>query len=212
MPHPLNPEAGSSPVPTDPRETKAAMHAGALSLWVTPYYGFRFGERGRRFTWSDSAFLATLADHTSESMERQVVWLSGVLANRGMPSILLESHLRVISRVLSRACPEKKENYQKLLEGAKLLREKRRVHMSDEELEALARAFPEFAGLPPNYLSIGTGRLIACAVADERAGVRNAVKSILAWFANPEFFPPRFIKAVEKTIANARAAASTNGR
>ncbi|AUX41220.1 uncharacterized protein SOCE26_026300 [Sorangium cellulosum] len=205
--HPLNPEAGATPVPDDPREVAAALRAGELSLALTPYYGFRYGERGRRFTQSDSAFLVTLADHTRPVVDRQIRWMAGLLSNRGMPSLLLEQHLRVLHRTLCREVPRRAASYGRLLEAAGLLRELRRTHLPDAACGALARSFVREAGLPPTWLAFGTGRLIAAAVADERAGFRSAVTSLASWLADPEQFPPRFISAVNSTIAEAQAAA-----
>ncbi|WP_437736361.1 hypothetical protein [Sorangium sp. So ce1335] len=205
--HPLNPEAGSTPVPDDPREVAAALRAGELSLELSPYYGFRYGERGRRFTSSDSAFLVTLATHPLPVVERQIRWLAGLLSNRGMPSVLLEQHLRVLHRVLCRAIPRRAASYARLLEAAALLLEARRAHLADDDVRALCRWFVREAGLPPTRLALGTGWLLAGAVADERSGIRCAVSSVASWFTDPELFPPRFAAAVESTLAQARAAA-----
>lgn len=205
--HPLNPEAGSTPVPDDPREVAAALRAGELSLELTPYYGFRYGERGRRFTRSDSAFLVTLATHPRPVVERQILWLAGLLSSRGMPSVLLEQHLRVLHRVLCRAIPRRAASYARLQEAAGLLREARRAHLSDDDCRALARWFVREAGLPPTRLALGTGWLLACAVADERSGIRSAVSSVASWFADPALFPPRFVAAAQSTLAQAQAAA-----
>ncbi|XXY20743.1 hypothetical protein WME88_14020 [Sorangium sp. So ce216] len=205
--HPLNPEAGSTPFPDDPREVAAALRAGELSLELTPYYGFRYGERGRRFTRSDSAFLVTLATHPRPVVERQIRWLAGLLANRGMPSLLLEQHLRVLHRALCRAIPRRAASYARLLEAAELLRDARRALLPDEACRALALSFAREAGLPPTRLALGLGWLLAGAVADERSGSRSAVSSVASWFADPELFPPRFIAAVHSALAGARAAA-----
>ncbi|WP_437817601.1 hypothetical protein [Sorangium sp. So ce1078] len=205
--HPLNPEAGSTPVPDDPREVAAALRAGELSLGFSPYYGFRYGERGRRFTGSDSAFLVTLATHTRPVVERQIRWLAGLLSNRGMPSVLLEQHLRVLHRTLCRALPRRAASYDRLLEAAELLRETRRAHLSDDACRAISLSFAREAGLPPTRLALGTGWLLAGAVADERAGIPSAVTSVASWFTDPGLFPPTFISAVQRTLAEARAAA-----
>jgi len=202
----LNPEAGATPMPSDPREIAAALEGGVFSLALTPYYGFRYGERGQRFTRSDSAFLATLADHTPIIVERQIKWLAGVLSNRGMPSILLEHHLRVLTRALRRNVPEREDGYVRLWEAANLLRDTRRAQISDEDFTSLAHTFAREAGLEPTRLAIGTGRLLVSAVADERSGIPNAVSSIEAWFTNTEVFSLGFIRAVRKTLQRARAA------
>jgi hypothetical protein len=204
--HPLNPDAGMTPMPSDPREIEAALRAGLASHRITPYYGFRYGERGARFTRSDSAFLATLPDHTEATIKRQVEWLAGVLANRGMPSLLLEQHLRVLGKTLMRAVPERRASYHALIVAADGLRERRRRHLPDETARALVEGFLSDAGLPRTRLARGTGQILVAAVADERAGCVNAVKSVEAYFLDPTFFPARFIEAARRTIERAKKA------
>jgi len=206
MLNPLNFEAGATPMPADPREIQAAIRAGDITHRAFPYYGFRYGERGVRFTRSDSAFLATLPGHKAETLWRQVDWLAGVLSNRGMPSWLLEVHLGTLSRQLSRAVPERSHRYRDLLGAAQALGERRRAQISDEAMRALGRSFASEAGLPPTRLAIGTGALLAAAVADERAGIPNAVSSIEEYFTDRAVFTPRFIDAARTTIRRARAA------
>ncbi|MDC3961869.1 hypothetical protein [Polyangium jinanense] len=204
--HPLNPEAGMTPMPSDPREVEAALRAGKISLRLTPYYGFRYGERGVRFTQSDSAFLATLPEHNEATIKRQVEWLAGVLSNRGMPSLLLEQHLRVLARELTRAVPEKRDFYRALFVASDGLRSRRTKHMPESAGRPIGEAFPAAAGLPNTWLARGTGHLFVAAVADERAGMPNAVPSIEAFFLDAATFPPRFLEAARQTIKRARAA------
>ncbi|HVK63265.1 MAG TPA: hypothetical protein VM694_02255 [Polyangium sp.] len=204
--HPLNAEAGMTPMPRDPREIDAALRAGKRSLRLTPYYGFRYGERGVRFTRSDSAFLATLPEHPEATIKRQVDWLAGVLSNRGMPSLLLEQHLRVLGRELTRAVPEKRDFYRALFGAADGLRARRVELLPESTGRRIAEAFPAAAGLPNTWRARGTGHLLVAAVADQRAGIPNAVPSIEAFFLDPANFPPRFVAAARETIERARGA------
>lgn len=206
MLNPLNFEAGATPMPADPREIKAAIRAGEITHRAFPYYGFRYGERGVRFTRSDSAFLATLPGHKPEILWRQVDWLAGVLSNRGMPSWLLEVHLGTLARQLSRAVPERSQQYRDLLDASQALGERRRAQISDEAMRTLGRTFATEAGIAPTRLSVGTGALLAAAVADERAGIPNAVTSIEEYFTDRTIFNTRFIDAARATIRRARAA------
>ena len=204
--HPLNPEAGMTPMPSDPREVEAALRAGRLSLRMTPYYGFRYGERGVRFTRSDSAFLATLPEHPEATIKRQVEWLAGVLSNRGMPSLLLEQHLRVLARTLTRAVPEKRDFYRALFVASEGLRARRTALLPEGVGRPIGETFPEAAGLPYTRLARGTGHLLVAAVADERAGMPNAVPSVEAFFLDATVFPARFVRAAREAIERARAA------
>ena len=48
------------------------------------------------------------------------------------------------------------------------------------------------------------GTIVVAAVADERAGVGNAVESLESWACDPERFDAPWIDAVKETIAAAR--------
>jgi hypothetical protein len=50
----------------------------------------------------------------------------------------------------------------------------------------------------------GTGTLLAAAVADEKAGIKNAVESIESWMTDAARFPQNWIDAVRTTIRKAR--------
>src|ERR671933_594218 len=85
----LNPSAGHHVVTGDPRELAAAERAGERSWTAWTYYERRYGDRGRQFTRSDSAWIAALPGSPASIVERQVRWLGTLLAARGMPRLLL---------------------------------------------------------------------------------------------------------------------------
>ena len=114
----LNPEAGAHPVPTDLREIEAAVHAGEKCLQKIPYFEARYGERGRRFTSSDSAWLVTLSDLDDAQAIEQVFWLGRVLAARGMPRLTLQIHLELLFEELVNAVPARRERYATLQRAA----------------------------------------------------------------------------------------------
>ena len=124
----LNPEAGSHPIPSDPRELQAAVRAGERCWQRFPYFSQRYGHRGEKFTSSDSAWLVTLAEYDQARVHQQVAWLGQVLAARGMPRLLLETHLELLYEELTSAVPEKQAAYQKLWNAARQLAETRRRH------------------------------------------------------------------------------------
>lgn len=98
----LNPEAGNHPVPQDQDILQAALRAGQQCRNEFSYYEKRYGERGRRFTASDVAWLATLADELEvEIIYSQVVWLGRFLSSRGMPQFLLERQLELLVEELA---------------------------------------------------------------------------------------------------------------
>lgn len=225
--NPLNPEAGYVPVPEDPRELSAALRAGEISNRIFPYLDWRYKERGRRFTKSDSAWLVWLTRHRRERVIEQVVWLRDLLSNRGMPSIILETHLRVLFRTLTRSISGGDRRYGSLTVSAQQLQEQREEQISSLRSRRLAADFVGELGYGSSPLVEGAARLVIAAVADEKLGVTHAVESLEGWIADAsrlresdelrdrltppqrgvldaQSFPQRWQSAIGRTIANAR--------
>lgn len=200
----LNPDAGSHAIPTDFREIAAALRAGERTWGRFPYYEERYGERGRRFTASDSAWLVTLASLPEPQVRAQVEWLGAILAGRGMPRWLLERHLVTLHAALVRAVPERAAAYAVLQGAARHLRALREAHVAGTVQARLAAAFD--ARIDPAWRRRlpHTGALLVAAVADERAGIARAVSSLESWMADPVRFPPPWIAAVRATLQAAR--------
>ena len=204
----LNPAAGSHAIPEDLRELEAALRAGEQTWRAFPYLELRYGARGRRFTRSDSAWLVTLVDHPQRTVVAQIRWLGRLLASRGMPQGLLEAHLHSLHRELVAARPERRAAYATLLAAADDLRATRQAQVSDEQLQALAGAFEGIVGDELVGRVPGAGALLVLAVADEQAGISNAVTSLEGWMSEPARFPERWIAAVRVTLARAWGQAS----
>ena len=207
----LNPEAGTHAIVADPREIRAALRAGARSWDRFPYYAFRYGRRGRRFTRSDSAWLVTLAALPQTAVDRHVLWLGQVLAARGMPRWLLEEHLEELYAELVQAVPERREDYDRLHAAAERLRQERLAVLPAEQWRSLEAGFdaavgPDWARRLPR-----SGGLLIAAVSDEAAGVKNAVTSLAGWMTDPERFPVHWLAAVRQTLDEARRLARPAG-
>lgn len=203
----INPEAGRHAVTADPREREAAIRAGDRCWARHPYFDQRYGERGRRFTRSDGAWQATLVHYEPARISQQVKWLGRVLAARGMPGVLLEEHLEILADELTAAIPTGKSAYDKLRTAAAELRTARHRHLKDDQLEALDTEFDRTADPEWSVRLPHTGRLLACAVCDEREGSPLAVKSLHSWLTDPRRFPLTWVTAVDATIAQAREVA-----
>jgi heme oxygenase len=198
----LNPDAGTHPVPTDVREVQAALAAGERSREDWPYYEARYGERGLRFTRSDSAWLVTLAREGADTAKRQITWLGRVLATRGMPRYLLESHLRVLREQLVASVPERAAEYDVFEELAKQMASERHAVLSDTDFEKLARGFVGGSGGPLADYEAGT--LLVAAVMDERCGIDGAVESLCRWLDEPARVSQQWRDAVQRTLVDAR--------
>jgi hypothetical protein len=199
----VNPEAGDHPVSADPVEQAAAAAATRRSWKEFPYYPRRYGERGWRFSLSDSGWIQTLCNLGPKEAQSQVLWLSGLLTARGMPSYLMERHLHYLQDELVRPSPMRARRYEVLLDCAVTLRERRHAHIAEEAFESVSAAFERrvaaYAEAVPNM-----GRVIVAAVADERAGVVGAVSSVEAWACDPAAFDSVWVESVKQAIEAAR--------
>jgi hypothetical protein len=200
----INAEAGDHAVTGDPVERAAAERAIRRSYAQFPYYGLRYGARGRRFSASDSAWLVTLCDLSPAQASEQALWLGTVLSSRGMPRWLLECHLAQLHEELVRARPADAARYAALDACAAALRERRRRVLSDDDLAALDRAFDARAPEAEARRLPHTGGMLAAATADERDGVDAAVPSLAHWLVDAERFSAEWIVAVHETLAEAR--------
>ena len=203
----INPTAGHHVITADARELSASERAGDRSWSAWTYYARRYGERGRMFTRSDSAWIATLGSYPASVVDRQISWLASVLASRGMPRLLLEEHLRVLHEELIAAVPERASEYVVLLQAADCLGAERDASMPERTLTALETRFREqLNGAGEDDLRAGA--LIGAAIADEQAGVPRAVESLMEWLADPARFSAAWVAAVEQTLDDARRSAA----
>jgi len=225
--NPLNPATGDVPMPEDQREIEAALRAGPITYRLFPYFEWRYGERGRKFTQSDSAWLAWIVRHQQQYVDEQILWLRSVLSNRGMPGWILEIHLALLYKQLVRAIPEKAAAYEKLQHASSVLRNQRREIITDETWNDLASDFVSALGTKPTWLLRGVGRLLVASVADERLGIKNAVGRLECWLSDvanlgkidemrdtlsikhrqlldSQEFGERWQKAIQATITKAR--------
>lgn len=205
----VNAEAGSHLVTADPVETAAADRAVCRSWAEFPYYARRYDERGRRFSASDSGWLVTLCDLGEDATIAQVTWLAGVLAARGMPRWLLESHLVFLHEELAAAVPDRasrdSSRYAPLLAAAEALRARRTRAVAHEALIAFETFFDGLVGPELARRHRRMGAMVAAAVADERDGLAQAVPSLTEWMLDPARFPAEWIAATRETLVAARA-------
>jgi heme oxygenase len=203
----LNSDAGTHPVTCDPRELAAALRAGERTWAEHPYYEQRYGERGRRFTRSDSAWLVTLTRSPAAVVDGEVAWLARVLAARGMPRLLLERHLLTLHAELVGAFAGEAGRYAGIGSAARHLGDARRAALSDERLAELGRDFDDLVGASLAGALPRVGELIGGAVADERCGMSGAVPSLVGWLTDGARFPARWVAAVHATVDAARSRA-----
>ncbi len=201
----LNPEAGRHALPDDPAEIAIAIRAGVRARERYPYLERRFGERGRRFTASDSCWLLTLMPLQYESIARSIAWLRTVLASRGIPTLILETHMRELATEIESAAPARTRETASFRRVVGELGASRRAHLPDAAVEDLNARFDQ-------RLSAlhGAVPLLASAHADEAAGVPGAYAAIESWLTDETRFGNEWRAAVRELSVALDAAASVS--
>ena len=204
----FNPEAGDHRVPSAPGEAAVALRAGERCLEEFPYVLERWGERGRRYTRSDAAWLASLADLSSAEVVHQVRWLAGVLARKGMPSLLLERQLLLLEEELSAAAPSPR--WSLLGDAARDLSARRRGALPEGVAERIAASFAASAGSGSDAERRRAASLLLSAAADESMGLAGTVEATSSWYRSDRF-PAGWNLSVDLLVRDALSAGCRTG-
>jgi hypothetical protein len=174
----LNPDVGGHAVATELAALRAAVRAARTSFEEVAYYRDRYGERGARFSVSDSSWIVHLTRASAPVATHHVTWLAGLLATRGMPTWLMERHLGAMVAELTAAGLDAGD-----LSAARLaLAERRRAHVDDTVLvRAEVVLADEVRAAPTTPL----GHLVAAAVADVRSGATPDTTPLMDWLTAP---------------------------
>ena len=202
----INPEAGSHPMPKNESEIRAALSASDMMVRLFPYLELRYGSRGKRFSDSDTLWLVTLTNFDMKSVNDQIEWISRILANRGMPTIIIEELLNILYDKLVEADPEKRSSYDKLLSASKLMNNIRTECVSQSKFNSLSQEFESRIGEQLSKEYKNTGSLLVSAVVDNKLGITRSTSSIRDWLTNSNQFPKQWIDAVNSTIEKAEQA------
>jgi hypothetical protein len=163
----LNPETGGHKIATDLSMLRAAIRAARTSYEGLPYYRDRYGDRGARFSVSDSSWIVHLVAAPEAVAVQQVFWLADMLATRGMPTWLMELHLDTMAEELMSS---------DLPTGAL-------PHaVAALALERAETLVAERVDAPP---TTPVGRLLAAAAADVRSGASRSSAPLVDWVADP---------------------------
>lgn len=205
----LNPEAGAHTIAQDPAELEAVRAATLRCLEDVPYLTWRFGERGRRFSDSDGAWLVSLLARPSTEMELQLRWLAQVLASRGLPRNILAHYLRLLFEELRLRLHDADGRYEPLKRAAERLTVQRQRLLDDPTLVRLSDDFEAPLGADGSQQPRGSAAIVINALIDERSGFVGARESVLSWYLKPDRFP----EPVQRTVRDlVRAAQAQMGR
>lgn len=187
----LNPEAGRHAMPQDDREVALALRAAEAAWRRHPYLEARYGARGRRFTLSDSCWLVSLREAREAESLHSIRWLAGVLAARGLPTLILERHLSAIDECFGDA---------RFAAATAELRARRSAALPASGFAAVCARWQD------KLAEQGAAELLVCALADEAAGHAGAWESVRSWFSDPARFSNDWLAAVEGLTVEARSA------
>jgi heme oxygenase len=194
----INVEAGEHAIPQSPIEIDLALRAGKAAWEQFPYLQQRYGVRGRRFTNSDSCWLVTLTYAARpELVTRALDWLRTVLAPRGIPTLILEAHVRAIQAI----APDYPEEVRLLTAFDPFLSDRdaeRRKHFGADGKSPLIDAFDRRLQASSGLRVESAAELICSAWIDERSGVRGSRSGLLDWFNDRERFSGDWIANVNE--------------
>jgi heme oxygenase len=203
----VNFEAGNHAMPQNPLGIALALRAGRTAWDKYPYLERRFGERGRRFTNSDSCWLVALTEMSIESATRNLEWLRTVLASRGIPTVILEAHLGAISQALAVEFPEHLHLHARFGQFLLSREAERRALMDPECFSQLTDQFNQRFHSCTGLIIDSAANLITSAWVDERFGIVGALASVLDWFADPVRFSVDWIANVNELVTRLDRAA-----
>lgn len=195
----LNPEAGDHPIPQNPKELEFSLRAGKRAWKKYDYLEKRFGERGKRFTTSDSCWLVALSQLSQEATTQSLKWLRKVLASRGLPTVILEYHLREIQNEM------KADGYNSLTIASydgflAALESERNSSFDSEMLAAVIHKYDAVFKSAPGEKVDHAAELIVSAWLDGKAGVPEALSSLQKWLTDTNVFSPNWVNAVEEIV------------
>lgn len=197
----VNPEAGDHAMPNHPQEIALALRAGQAAWAKYPYLKHRFGDRGKRFTSSDSCWLVTLSGASIETATRSLVWLRTVLASRGIPSAILAAHLQAISEEFAAEFVDQTERRARFEPFLSVLACERKTADTSESIGNLITQFDQRLHRCAGFTIDSTAELITSAWLDERSGIRGALSATLHWFVDSARFSPDWIGLVHVLVA-----------
>jgi len=198
----VNFEAGDHAIPQNPVEIDLALRAAKAAWEKFPYLEQRYGARGKRFTNSDSCWLLTLTRAPGQDVATKALdWLRTVLATRGIPTVVLEAHLRTIQQAITLEFPEQikmRAQFDLFLSNRDA---ERRMYFGAEGqsplIDVFNRRFHACNGLKVE----SAADLIASAWMDERSGVTGSLSALHDWFTDVGRFSRDWIADVNELLA-----------
>jgi hypothetical protein len=197
----INFEAGDHAMPQNPIEIALALRAAEVAWDQYPYLEHRFGERGRRFTDSDSCWLVTLAHTPTEiTVTKSLEWLRTVLASRGIPTVILEFHLQAIQKAISEEAAERPARQTQFGHFLSDRQAERRKLFGDEGPSRLIDVFDQRFCACTGFKVELAAELIISAWVDEHSGIVGSISALRNWLTDVERFSKEWIANVHELL------------
>jgi len=197
----VNFEAGDHAMPQNPLEIDLALRSAKVAWEKFPYLEHRYGERGRRFTYSDGCWLVTLAHARGQvDVTKSLEWIRTLLASRGMPTVILEFHLQAIVRAMSEEFPGQPGMQTQFDAFLSDRRDERRTLRGAESRSQLIDLFDERFRACTGFKVESAAELIASAWIDEHCGVSNSISALCDWLTDVERFSAGWIANVHQLL------------
>jgi hypothetical protein len=197
----INFEAGDHAMPQNPLEIDLALRAAQVAWEKYPYLAHRYGERGRRFTDSDSCWLVTLTRAPRQvAVTKALEWLRTVLSSRGIPTVILEFHLEAIQRAIRVEFPEQLDmqiQFDQFLSNRKT--ERRRL-FGAESRPGLIDMFDQRFRACTGFKVESAAELITSAWVDKHSGISGSLSALRNWFTDVERFSTDWIASVYEVL------------
>jgi heme oxygenase len=201
----VNFEAGDHAMPQKPLEMDLALRAAKTAWEKYPYLELRFGERGKRFTDSDGCWLVALAHMPVETATQNLTWLRTFLASRGIPTVILEAHIRAILDALEGEFPDRIDMRIRYAPFQLGLDAERQARGDTEQISRLVDRFDRRLRRCSGFTVESAARLIASAWEDECSGIAGSLRAVQEWFVDPTRFPNDWTADVNELVAGLAA-------
>jgi len=197
----INFEAGDHAMPQNPLEIDLALRAAKVAWEKYPYLEYRYGERGRRFTDSDSCWLVTLTRAPRQvPVTKALEWLRTVLSSRGIPTVILEFHLEAIQRAIRVEFPEQLDMQIQFDQFLSDRETERRRLFGTESRSRLIDMFDQRFRACTGFKVESAAELITSAWVDKHSGISGSLSALRNWFTDVERFSADWIASVYEVL------------
>ncbi len=196
----INPEAGRHAIPQTEKEITRALRCARIAWQRFPYLDARYGERGRRFTLSDSCWLVSLYDLDEPFVIKSLFWLRRVLSNRGLPTVILKTHLEVIDRDIADEDSGRAGRSTGFRATVSRFRAERDAILQPQARRALTEKYETSFAQCPGLNVPGAAEVLIAAAIDTALGIESARDQALSWMRDRPGSSEPWIKVLDRLM------------